>query len=243
MHNRLNQKYTITFGSNSRPEAGRHRTYLLNHKPDRHDDRDIKYESLARVGTVLPSNIRLTMPAVLDQGQLGSCVSNATANHLRFCLDKEAANTPTHKVFVFQPSRLYVYWNGRKIENTVDEDSGLNVRDGCKSVATYGACPENMWKYDITKFKDQPTQNCYTDGALHKHITYLKLTGGLQSLKQCLSAGYPFVFGITVYESFMSDEVAKTGIVPMPNVTTEKQEGGHCVLAAGYDDTRQVLIV
>ena len=29
-------------------------------------------------------------------------------------------------------------------------------------------------------------------------------------MKECLTAGYPFVFGFTVYEGFESDAVAKT---------------------------------
>jgi len=58
-----------------------------------------------------------------------------------------------------------------------------------------------------------------------------------------LAEGYPFVFGFTVYESFESPEVAKTGIVPMPNPNTEQQVGGHAVVAVGYDDSQQRFIV
>ena len=49
-------------------------------------------------------------------------------------------------------------------------------------------------------------------------------------------------FGISVYTSFMSDEVARTGIVPMPG-PDESMEGGHAILGVGYDDSKKALIV
>jgi len=64
----------------------------------------------------------------------------------------------------------------------------------------------------------------------------------LNQMKGCLASGYPFVFGFTVYESFESDQVAKTGVAPMP-ATNEKVLGGHAVLAAGYDDGSQRFLV
>jgi C1A family cysteine protease len=52
----------------------------------------------------------------------------------------------------------------------------------------------------------------------------------------------PFAFGFTVYESFESDAVAQTGIVPMPS-SNEEVLGGHAVLAVGYDDASTSFIV
>jgi C1A family cysteine protease len=57
-----------------------------------------------------------------------------------------------------------------------------------------------------------------------------------------LASGYPFVFGFSVYQSFESPQVAKTGHVPMP-APTEKQIGGHAVVAVGYDDSNQWFLV
>jgi C1A family cysteine protease len=61
-------------------------------------------------------------------------------------------------------------------------------------------------------------------------------------MKGCLASGYPFVFGFTVYESFESQEVAKTGKAPMPK-PGEQVLGGHAVVAVGYDDGQQCFIV
>jgi C1A family cysteine protease len=57
----------------------------------------------------------------------------------------------------------------------------------------------------------------------------------LTQMKGCLASGFPFVIGFTVYESFESDEVAKTGRMPMP-APREHVLGGHAVMVVGYDD-------
>jgi C1A family cysteine protease len=61
-------------------------------------------------------------------------------------------------------------------------------------------------------------------------------------MKGCLSEGYPFVFGFTVYESFEGARVAKTGKLNLPK-KGEKLVGGHAVMAVGYDDTINRFIV
>ena len=64
----------------------------------------------------------------------------------------------------------------------------------------------------------------------------------LHQLQGCLAAGLPIVFGFSVYESFMSPEVAATGEVPLPP-RGEQLIGGHAVVAVGYDDAMQRFIV
>jgi C1A family cysteine protease len=64
----------------------------------------------------------------------------------------------------------------------------------------------------------------------------------LHQIQGCLASGYPVVFGFSVYESFETQEVARSGVVPLPK-KGEKQLGGHAVLAVGYDDTAQSFIV
>ena len=52
-------------------------------------------------------------------------------------------------------------------------------------------------------------------------------------MKAVLSNRQTIAFGFTVYESFESQEVAQTGIVPMPT-RDERTLGGHEVLLVGY---------
>ncbi len=199
------------------------------------DHRDHMYS--APQVAILPSTVDLrpSCPPVYDQLSLGSCTSNAIAGAIEYDQIKQG-KTP------FVPSRLFIYYNERAMEGTINSDSGAMIRDGVKSVNKLGVCPESEWPYDPPKFTVKPTAKCYQDALLCKAFSYQRVARVLNQMKGCLASGYPFVFGIAVYESFESDIVAKTGIVPMPSVD-EQMLGGHALLAVGYDDTHQRFIV
>jgi C1A family cysteine protease len=203
--------------------------------PDIPDHRDFLFAAPAVNLAALPTKVDLRPQCpkeVYDQGQLGSCTANAIAAALEFDQMKQALKT-------FTASRLFIYYNERVMEGTVKSDSGAQIRDGIKSVGSLGACPETDWAYDITKFAEKPPHPAFKDAALGKALQYERVPQVLSQMKGCLAAGYPFVFGFTVYESFESDAVAKTGVVPMP-APTEKVLGGHAVVAVGYDDSTQI---
>ena len=124
----------------------------------------------------------------------------------------------------------------------MDSDAGAQIRDGIKSVAQQGDCPETEWPYDISKFADAPPQSCFDDALKYTAVQYQSVDQNLADMQGCLAAGYPFVFGFTVYESLESDAAAQTGNMPMPN-SGEQVIGGHAVLAVGYDNQDRVFIV
>lgn len=205
--------------------------------PDLPDQRDFLYAAPVERLAALPPSVDLTSncPPVYDQGQLGSCTANAIAGAFEFDQMKQGLQA-------FVPSRLFIYYNERVIEGTVNSDSGAQIRDGMKSVATQGVCPEDEWPYDITKFADQPPANCVQDALQNKALLYQRVARNLPQMKGCLADGYPFVFGFTVYESFESQQVAQTGHAPMPQ-SGEQVVGGHAVVAVGYDDSNQWFVV
>jgi C1A family cysteine protease len=125
--------------------------------------------------------------------------------------------------------------------NTVNSDSGAFIRDGIKSLNKQGICKESVWPYNEAKFTQKPPQACYTEALKNQITSYLRLSNNLATMKGCLSEGYPFVFGFTVYESFMTAKVAKTGLMPMPKAG-EQVVGGHAVVAAGFDDSKQAIL-
>ncbi|MDO9711335.1 C1 family peptidase [Paracraurococcus lichenis] len=208
-------------------------------RPDLPDIRDHFYSAPLHALGTLPSKVDLRPHCpkeVYDQGQLGSCTANAIAAAVQFDRMKQQL-TPD-----FIPSRLFIYYNERVIEGTVGEDSGAYIRDGIKSVNRQGVCPETEWTYNISRFTEKPSEGCYTDALKTRATSYSRLVRSLTQMKGCLASGFPFVFGFTVYESFESHEVAKTGVVPMPS-TGEKVLGGHAVLAVGYDDASSRFLV
>ena len=198
------------------------------------DFRDLVYKPHLAEGVVLPSsNLRPLCPPVYDQLQLGSCTGNGLAGAVEFDIDKE-------KLPDFIPSRLFIYFNERAEEGTIKEDAGANIRDGIKVLAKYGVCDEKLWPYNINRFKKRPCSKCYSE-ALQNIIEKYEAANDLLSYRTALSNGFPIVFGFTVYESFESEEVAKTGIVPVPSLD-ESAMGGHCVMAVGHNDEKQWLI-
>jgi C1A family cysteine protease len=216
-----------------------HKIQRYGWKPDLPDFRDHMYSAPQPALAALPPQVDLRpqCPPVYDQGQLGSCTGNAIAGAIHFDRKKQGSSPD------FVPSRLFIYYNERVIEHTVSQDAGAMIRDGIKSISQVGVCPETPdWPYDITKFAQKPSAQALSDALHHKAVSYQRLVNTLTQMKGCLASGYPFVFGFSVYESFESQAVAQTGVVPMPQ-SNEQQIGGHAVLAVGYDDTQQRFTV
>jgi C1A family cysteine protease len=203
-------------------------------KPDLPDVRDLLY---AAPPVTLPKSIDLRpgCPPVFDQGQLGSCTANAINAAVEYGRSKQ-------KLPDMRLSRLFTYYGEREIEGSIDQDAGAMIRDGMKVVAKLGVPAETDWPYEIGQFAQKPPQKAYADALSDQVLRYLRVSRTLPQMRACLASGYPFVFGFTVYASFESAEVAKSGIVPMP-AAHEEVLGGHAVLAVGYDDDRQQFIV
>jgi C1A family cysteine protease len=205
-------------------------------RPDKPDHRDLRFLAppieLPRVVDLRPA-----MPDVYDQGQLGSCTGNAIAAAIEYMRRQEKLAD-----FDFVPSRLFIYYNERYIEGTIQSDAGAEIRDGIRSVRDWGACSETDWPYFENQFQQRPTDDCYSKARDDLVTVYARVGQTEQQLMACLAHGIPVVFGFTVYSSFESVGVAHTGMVPMPS-HDEDSLGGHAVLMVGYDRDRRLFIV
>jgi hypothetical protein len=173
------------------------------------------------------------MPPVYDQGQLSSCTANALVASFQY-------EDPA-----FFGSRLFLYYNERLIEHdttTKNTSAAHQLHDGIRALRYYGVCAETDWPYDISKFDDKPPPACYHEAVAHKATQVTNIRQDVNSMKNCLYAGLPFVVGIQVFEEFESQAIAQSGIVPMPTPTSQCI-GGHSVLVVGYDDANQQWIV
>jgi hypothetical protein len=143
--------------------------------PDLPDHRDLMYSAIAPALPTLPTKVdmRPKCSPVENQLSLGSCTANALAGAVEFLEIKD--RTPFVDV-----SRLFIYYNERVIEGTVNQDSGAFIRDGIKSLAKQGVCPEKEWPYKIASFKKRPTKKCYTDA---KKIRSLPIIESVRSTK------------------------------------------------------------
>ncbi len=166
------------------------------------------------------------MPDPYDQGELGSCTANAYAGAVEYdaILNDEHFGTP---------SRLGIYYGERLREGTVGYDSGAMGHDAFKDGRKFGVGPETLWPYEIAKFKETPASAYLASRAEHRVREYRHPAQSQEPLKRILSNRQTVAFGFTVYKSFESADVARTGIVPMP-AQGEKMLGGHEVLLIGY---------
>jgi C1A family cysteine protease len=194
---------------------------------------DLRDEWFRPVGAALPDEVDLRdeLPPVLDQGDLRSCTAHVLAAALSHQLGRQGEP-------VFAASRLFIYYNERAREGTVGVDAGASLRTGLKALTTYGACPEELWRYDPARFRIRPPDTAYERGRLVRVVRYERIPGdarAVPALAEAVSAGYPVSIGLSVYESFESPEVAGTGVVPLPEAG-ERVTDGHALLVVGYRD-------
>jgi C1A family cysteine protease len=175
------------------------------------------------------------MPGILNQGNLGSCTANSIAAQIKYLQAKEGLAK------VFLPSRLAIYYWEREAEGTTASDAGASIDDQIKIVQTIGAPDEALWPYDISKFTVNPPATVVTAAALDKVPQAEFITDGLDGIMDSLENYQPVSLGFVVYDSFESQAVADSGMVPMP-ASTENVLGGHAVWLCGYDQNRQLGI-
>lgn len=201
-------------------------------RPDLPDVRDHIYQAPL---APLPEHVDLRpgCSPVEDQGNLGSCTAQAIVGALEY-LDRRDDHRYVNR------SRLMLYYEERKREGTLDIDSGAMIRTGVKAATKVGVCAETLWPYRISRYREAPSKAAYADADKRRIAEYQRITS-LSAMRGALAAGFPVVFGFSVYESFESARVEATGLVPMPR-GGEALLGGHAVLAVGYDDPSKRVI-
>lgn len=140
------------------------------HKDDP-DERDHIFAAPETLVAGLPKSIDLSNSPfeapVTDQRPLSSCSAHAISAMFHFINAKE-------KRASLLPSRLFIYYNERRIEHTVARDAGARIRNGIKSVAKAGVCDESEWPYVTANFADLPPDSCYASALEHRAIEYLR---------------------------------------------------------------------
>jgi hypothetical protein len=128
-------------------------------------------------------------------------------------------------------SRLFIYYNGRarKKNVTTITDSGCSMTNAIEALEEFGTCLESVWPYDIASVNTKPHEQAYEQGKDHQITGAMKVNIDLNEMKSCLAQGFPFAFGIRLYQSF--NKAAKTGVVPLPDADErERSEHGRYVL-------------
>lgn len=190
----------------------------------------------ARKTTITSIDLRSSCSPVENQGSLGSCTANAGVGLMEY-YQKRAFGTYLNgsRRFLYKTTRNLLGWTG---------DDGAYLRTTMKSMVLFGICPEQYWQYNVEKYNDEPTAFCYSLAQNFQATKYYRLDPSglapskvLQNVKEKLAAQLPSMFGFSVYSSIPSEPGEAD--IPYPS-DKDKLEGGHAVVAIGYDDKRKI---
>lgn len=207
-------------------------TNTFNLKQSKQDLRDYLYK---KSGTTLKPSVDLRQydSLVENQMDLGSCVGNAITNCYELQVKQLYPDT------FIDLSRLFVYYNARLLDGTVDSDVGTTIRSGIQAGNHFGLCTETLWPYDVSKFSTRPNPECYRDGS-YRTITQYQSLSGLEDILDCLNNDKPAVIGTHLYESFLS--IDKTNPVVESPSYDDGYIGAHAMVILGYDLEKKQLL-
>ena len=156
-----------------------------------------------------------------NQGQTSSCVGCSVSK-----MDQLITGLSPR-------SALHVYYEARRLINETEMDQGSYIRDAMKVISTLGSGRSAYWPFDESKVLVDPADKEDRDAAKHKVLTYTRAEMIGES-QHCLETGHPYVTGLTVYDNFMTETTARSGVVTLPS-GTDRQVGGHALLFGGRD--------
>ena len=166
-----------------------------------------------------------------DQGQLGSCTAHAGVGLYEY-FERRAfgKHTDASRLFLYKTTRNLLKWKG---------DDGAQLRTTMAALALFGLAPERYFPYDEEKFNEEPTPFMYSYAQNFQALLYYRLDADgvrgqllLDKIKDHLRNGLPMMFGFTCFTSL---DQADNGKIPFPD-TKEDVDGGHAVMAVGFDD-------
>jgi C1A family cysteine protease len=206
--------------------------------PDQPDIRDKYRFKIAPAIAELPAKVdlRSDQPPMYNQFSLGSCTAQMGVGIFQYNQMQQNIGWPE------MPSRLFVYYNTRKLQGTIPEDSGASIRDTIKAIVKYGVCKASHWPYILNRFTNKPTQHCYNFAKKHTAVVYERVNQNINEIKAVLASKELIGIGFSVYDGFESQECSRTGVLNMP-LSHERLLGGHAVVIVGYDDEAQRVIV
>lgn len=174
---------------------------------------------------------------VEDQGQLGSCTANAAVGLMEYYQKKTQGKfIDMSRLFLYKATRNLLGWTG---------DTGAYLRTTMGAMVIFGSPPESYWPYKIQDFDKEPPAFMYSFAKEFQSVRYFRLDPQgiteaelLKRIKMFLERKMPSMFGFTVYNSI--SQASSNGEIPFP-CDQDRREGGHAVVATGFDDNKEIV--
>jgi C1A family cysteine protease len=187
------------------------------------------HRMLTRVSLGLPGavDLRPYCGPVKDQGSEGCCTGESGSGGLEWVFRRYLKQEPILSPQFFYTSELIH-------DGDFPQDSGSDGNTLCAVAVTLGCCEEELSPFVAGQII-QPTAEQISNAKKYALGAYHGVAGS-QVAASVLGDPVPWVLnlGFTVYESFESDAVASSGVMPIPEAG-EQVLGGHEVLVVGYD--------
>jgi C1A family cysteine protease len=182
------------------------------------------------------ADLRPWCSPIEDQGELGSCTAHAGVGlyeyYERISFGKYL---DASRLFLYKATRNLLGW---------EADDGAYLRTTMAAMALFGVPPEKYWPYEEHKFNEEPSAFLYSYAQSYQALLYYRLDGVgvtkpdlLNKIKEHLRNGMPLIFGFTCYSSL---DLADDGKIPFPD-KNENIDGGHAVMAVGFDDDKKII--
>jgi C1A family cysteine protease len=182
------------------------------------------------------ADLRQWCSPIEDQGDIGSCTAHAGVGLYEY-FERRAFGRyiDGSRLFLYKATRNLLGWDG---------DTGAYLRTTMAAMALFGVPPEKYWPYEESDFDEEPSAFLYSYASNYQAILYYRLDGVgvtkanlLEKIKDHLRNGLPLIFGFTCYSSL---DLADDGKIPFPD-KDENVEGGHAVMAVGFDDDKKIV--
>ena len=113
-------------------------------------------------------------------------------------------------------SRLFLYYNERRLENDIPDDAGACLSDGAKCLEKYGICPELRVSLCDSEFCELLLPKCYTDALLHKVVVAHNIANDMQHMKMAVALHFHLWLDSGGPSSHLRVLRWLNGMVPMP---------------------------
>lgn len=181
------------------------------------------YKGVSKVSyQEFPDEFELEMPAVKNQGNVGSCVAHAISVVVEYFSRAQGDDTREMSVG-------YIYGNRT---NSAHKGAGMVTREALQSTTSYGDVPKEVFPYNkevpeiIDLFKANVEQ-LFPQGYGNRITSYYRLNSEAD-IKAALVNNGPVIFAM----NWFSDMRVIDGVL---TTAYKKWEGSHCMVIYGWD--------